>query len=254
MSIVLDENAWAGEAIRTKTLGKKPFETLYRVARFYMDNGKSKNETRLLLDKFLIQCNPTASLPKWSVTLDNAIKRASACEAVKIPYITVTDVELDTIKEIKGVQLQRLAFTLLCLAKYYMTINPKTDGWVSMPDNEIMHMANINTSHVRQDCMYNTLYELGLIQLPRRVDSTSVRVCFIADGNEVFRVDNLANLGYQFMMLNGDKNYYKCANCGKVVKRKHSASIGGRPPKYCQECSVKIRMRQNINSVMRLRI
>lgn len=254
MSIILDENAWAEEAIKTKSLGKKPFETLYRVARFYMDSGKSKNETRLLLDKFLIQCNPTASLPKWSDTLDNAIKRASRYSAVKIPYISVTDKEMEIINGIKGVQLQRLAFTLLCIAKYSIVVNPKSDGWVTTPENEIMRMANINTSNARQNYMYNTLYEMGLIQLPRRVDSTSVKVCFITDGDEALRVDNFTNLGYQFMINTGDKNYYKCSHCGKVVKKRQSFTTGGRPPKYCQECAVKIRMQQNINSVMRLRV
>ena len=35
MSIVLKENDWAEKMIQSKSLGKKPSETLRRVARYY---------------------------------------------------------------------------------------------------------------------------------------------------------------------------------------------------------------------------
>ena len=37
MSVVLRENDWAASMIQANSLGKKPSETLRRVARFYMD-------------------------------------------------------------------------------------------------------------------------------------------------------------------------------------------------------------------------
>lgn len=253
MSIVLDENLWAENAIKARSLGKKPFETLYRVARYYMDEGYTKKETRSMLDKFLIQCNPTASLPKWADSIDNAMRRATKYTAVKIDSIDITVPEIEIIKSIKGIQLQRLAFTLLCVAKYNLIVNPKTNGWITTPDNEIMRMSNINTSHIRQNYMYNTLFSIGMIKLPRRVDSTSVQICFMRDGDTAMSVSDFTNLGYQYMMYCGDKNYYRCQNCGHVVKKKTAQEKGGRPPKYCPECAAKIRIRQNINSVMRLR-
>lgn len=254
MSIVLDENAFAESAIKTKTLGKKPFETLYRVARYYLDSGHSKTETRKLLDSFLIQCNSLASLPKWSDTLDTALKRAVRYEAVKIEHIDITVGEIETIRSISSIQLQRLAFTLLCLAKYWKIVNPNSNGWVINPDNEIMRMANINTSHVRQNMMYNTLFEMGLIKLPKKVDSTSVQVCFEAPGENAISITDFVNLGYQYMMYCGNKNYFRCQNCGCVVKKPKSSNNSGRPPKWCASCAAEIRMKQNINSVMRVRL
>ena len=39
MNIILNENEWAENMIKTKSLGKDPFETICRVARYYIDNN-----------------------------------------------------------------------------------------------------------------------------------------------------------------------------------------------------------------------
>ena len=67
MSIVLNEHYAAEEAIKNKSLGKKPSETLGRIARYYIDeyNITDKKAIRKKLDSFLLQCDPTASIPKW---------------------------------------------------------------------------------------------------------------------------------------------------------------------------------------------
>ena len=231
MSIVLRENDWAAMMVKGCTLGKKPSETLRRVARYYMDTcGTSPEVTRKKLDLFLLQCDPTASIPKWSAALDYEMKRIDSLE-------------------IK--QHRRLAFTLLCLSKYWGMVTGKHDGWVNSKDNEIMAMANIRTSIKRQSAMYGTLNELGMIQFSRKVDNTNVRVCFAEDGKEVMRITDLRNLGYQYLMYHGEP-YFTCPNCGITTK----VANGGnkRNQKYCQECASILRMQQNIDSVMRCRV
>jgi len=42
MNIILKENEWAEKMIQDRSLGKKPYQTLYRVARYYLDSGYSK--------------------------------------------------------------------------------------------------------------------------------------------------------------------------------------------------------------------
>lgn len=250
MSIVLKENEWAEKMIQSRTLGKKPSETLYRVARYYMDNGYSKKEARNKLDAFLIQCEPTSSLPKWSDALDYATNRASKYEAINIDYIEITKPEMDKIDALSGKQIQRLAFTLLCLAKYWQVVIPNGDYWINNKDNEIMSMANINTSIKRQGLMYWTLREAGMIQFSRKVDNTNVRVCFVEDGEVVCRVSDFRNLGYQYLKYHGEP-YIECQNCGITTKINDPAK--GRKQKYCKTCATEIAVQQRVNSVMRQR-
>ena len=97
MSIVLNEHDWAEEMIRSRSLGKKPSETLCRVARYYIDKEYSKKDVRKILDAFLLQCDPVASLPKWANTIDYALARALKYEAIQIDKIDITDAELEII-------------------------------------------------------------------------------------------------------------------------------------------------------------
>lgn len=250
MTIVLNEHEWAREKIKSKSLGSKPFETLSRVAKYYIDQDYSKRETRGMLDTFLLQCEPDASLPKWSDTLDHAVARALKYDAINIDSIDITKPEMDRIDALEGKQVRRLAFTLLCLAKYWNIINPQSNCWVNSKDSEIMHMANINTSIKRQSLMYFNLNEAGMIQFSKKVDNTNVRVCFIEPGDTVMTITDLRNLGYQYLKYHGEP-YFECQNCGITVKKNDNCV--GRKPKYCKDCAVEIHMQQTVNAVMRQR-
>lgn len=252
--IVLNEHEWAEEMIAARSLGKKPFETLYRIARYYIDNGIPKGQVRKMLDMFLIQCDPTASIPKWTATMDAAMARALKYDAVDIKSIDITQPELDRINMLDGKQIKRLAFTLLCLAKYWDNISKNKDHWVNNKDCDIMRMANINTSIKRQSLMYFNLNAAGLIQFSKKVDNTNVRVCFIQDGEPVIHITDFRNLGYQYLKYLGEP-YFECGNCGITTKYDHPNNKNSRwKQKYCKTCAAEIDMQQRVNSVMRLRM
>lgn len=123
MSIVLNEYEWAERMINNHDLGKHPVETLNRVAKYYFANQYSKQEIRKMLDTFLIQCDPSASLPGWSDVLDKITKNVDKYRIIKMDgvdiYGLVTDsdisaIELDTSldyteKEEAKSQLEHLA-------------------------------------------------------------------------------------------------------------------------------------------------
>lgn len=251
--IVLNEHEWAEEMIASRSLGKKPSETLSRVSRYYIDNGIPKNQVRKMMDIFLIQCEPTASVPKWADTIDAALSRALKYEAVSIKSIDITKPEMEKIDSLDGKQVRRLAFTLLCLAKYWDTISRSKEHWVNNKDCDIMRMANINTSIKRQSLMYHNLNAAGMIQFSRKVDNTNVRVCFMEDGEVVLSVTDFRNLGYQYLMYHGEP-YFECSNCGITTKIKNTgAGRAGRKQKYCSACANEIAIQQSVNAVMRFK-
>ena len=254
MSIVLNELEWAKNTIDSKSLGSKPTETLSRVAKYYFYKGKSKPETRDLLEKFIISCDPYISTVKWSDTLDNVVKYASKRPLLMIKSIVITQPEIEAIRTIKGAQTQRLAFTLLCIAKYNFVAGNNSEYWVSTPDVDIMKMANIKTSIKRQSMMFATLRDMGFIYFSKRVDNLSVRVMFVHDGAKAIEIKDFRNLGYQYMnYIDNSGKYFICENCG-ITSKENSSDHRGRKKKYCNECAVKIRIQQNINSVMRSRL
>jgi hypothetical protein len=251
MSIILNEYEWAERAIKEKLLGKKPYETLSRVAKYYTYKNYTRREVRRLLDEFLLQCEPSVSLVTWSDTLDSAAKSAVKYPLVMIDSIDITKPEMARIATLPGKPIRRLAFTLLCIAKYMHKVSENTNYWVTTPDNEIMKMANISTSIKRQSSMFGQLKDEGMIRFSKQIDNLSVQVLFAEPGDTVLRITDFRNLGYQYMKYLGDP-YFECSNCGLTDKIKNPSS--GRPPKYCPQCAAEIRTRQNVNSVMRRRV
>lgn len=236
MSVILNENEWAANMINNKSLGKKPFETLRLVARYYLDKGYKPGDVRKMLDSFLVTCDPSASLSRWSDVIDAALHKAKQNLAVAIDHIDITEPEMNRILAIESKQGQRLAFTLLCLAKYWLIVTPRADGWVNSKDSEIMSMANIKTSIKRQSAIYHTLNNLGLIQFSKRVDNTNVKVCFIEPGKTVLSITDFRNLGNQFNNYCGVPGYIKCSVCGIMIKKT------GRQQKYCKSCATEMQI------------
>lgn len=250
MSIVLNEKDWAIDMVSRSDIGKKPSETLRRVARMYIDDGFKIDAVRRKLSEFIIRCDPNTNPFSWDDAITRAVASAQKYQAIHIDKVSISKSEISKIDALSGKQVRRLAFTLLCLAKYWNSVRHTDDCWVNNKDNEIMQMANISTSIKRQSMMYHTLKESGMIQFSKMVDNTNVKVCFCDNGTPVMTITDFRNLGYQYLMYHGEP-YFVCQNCGTTTKMsdKHNA----RRQKYCKECAIEIAVQQRINSVMRQR-
>ena len=250
MSIVLNEYEWAERMVNNHELGKKPIETLSRVAKYYYENKYSKKEVRKLLDSFLTQCDPSASLVHWSDTLDKVAKNVGKFPLIRLDGVNITHKELERIETLGGKQVRRLAFTLLCVAKYWDAVSESNNHWVNSPDKEIMQMANINTSIKRQSLMFSELRDAGFIKFSKKIDNLNVQVLFIEPGETAIHIQDFRNIGYQYLKYYGDP-YFDCVNCGITVKIQEPAR--GRRQKYCPSCAVELHTKQKVDSVMRRR-
>lgn len=251
MGIVLDECEWAKNAITTKDMGKKPLETLTRVAKYYYSCGYDEENVLRLLELFVAQCNPNTPIIRWEDTLDRVVKFAPKYSIIKIDKVDVSESELEVIDKLKGRQLKRLAFALLCVAKYWDLMSSSNNHWVNSDDREIMQMANINTSIRRQSEMYAELRRLGLIKFSKKVDNLNVQVLFTDnDSPTAMEIRDYRNLGYQYLRRCGYP-YFVCANCGITVKCNNPNK--GRKQKYCPSCANELHTRQKVDAVMRKR-
>jgi hypothetical protein len=176
--------------------------------------------------------------------------------AINIRHIAISRKEMDLVDGLEpdcGKRACRLAFTLLCLAKYWDVANCSEKHWVNSKDSDIMRMANINTSIRQQSQLYHSLSEHDIIQFSRKVDNTSVRYCGICGGDPVLLITDLRNLGYQYLRYHGGP-YFECRNCGITTKYNcPSNPVVVASQIYCKECAIKVRIQQNVNAVMRIR-
>lgn len=248
MSIILNEKEWAENAIANRELGPKPTETLIRVAKYYHQiEGYSKAEVAKKLDEFILQCDPDAVLVKWSSVVSRVARSADKYSIIQLDGVDITEAELEAIGKLESVQFKRLAFTLLCVAKYWDAAQPQNNGWTNIDDREIMNLANINTSTQRQSLMFYEMKKRGLIRFGRRVDSLNIQVCFIERQSPVkIHITDFRNLGNQYMQYIGEP-YFQCTQCGLTVRKKTNSQ------KYCTSCASEIYVKQSVESIMRRR-
>lgn len=226
----MNENDYAREALESHMLGDNPTATLGMIARMYRSEGYDKRAIRRALEEHLLRADPDIILPFWSKSLERVVNDSDKRKPVEIDRIAITENELARIKMINGIQAQRVAFTLLCLAKYWDVRFDTNTHVVHTPHADVFALANIATSLERRCKIIRDLKESGLLSYRKYFTDLRVTVNYIEEGHIAMYITDLRNLGYQYMALSGG-NYMECESCGKTIPRKTNNQ------KFCKECA-----------------
>ena len=184
---------------------------------------------------------PFLVLPKWQRTVDKIVSKAKGKGIIEIEYVGITEKELAEIAKLRKESLKKLAFTLLCIAKYFNTIRPENNSWVNTPDKDVFRMSDIRTLDCkRQQQLIRELYLLGLIGYSKVVDNVNLQVLFVdAETEPVLHIYQFDDLGYQYLEYVGDPSIVHCKCCGKLIKKTSCRKD------YCDECAVEARKSSN---------
>lgn len=247
--IILNEKEWAKEAIDSLSLGRKPFDTIVLVAKYFKAEGYKKHEVRRKVEDFMIRCNPRLSLVLWEDSITAAVNIAERSPLICLNGVSVTEPEMKKIEALDSKLQERVMFTLVCLAKYGNAINAKNGNWVNTGQKTIFQLANVTLSSKRQSLMINDLWCAEYIGYNRKVDNTSLNVKILEEGETAIFVDDFRNLGNQYMRYHGG-SYFECEGCGLVLKETNPSAH----QKYCNECADAIKAARDAdrNYVMRI--
>lgn len=233
--IVLNEKEYAEECLKNKTIDDKPFYTLSILAKYYYYcfGYRKKKITELLID-FMEKAYPRYSCNKamWDENIEKIAKNVGKYTLYEIDGVWITKAELETIENIKNKVLERLAFTLLCLAKLSNIKNPNNTGWVNNDAKEIFTLARISCSVSNRYERLGELHQLSLLEFPKRIDNLSCRVTYINDDSEkILFVSDFRELGYEYLKYKGE-NFIRCRECGILIRNNKAGT-----KKYCSKCS-----------------
>lgn len=236
--IILNERTWVQSALANNVMGDKPGEALMRVARYYHDVGYKRREIERLLEEFMLRCDPSVCIYKWSSWISRCAATAEKYHLVEVCGVGLAADEMQVVQNSGGCMAQRLLFTLMCLAKYGNAVNPRNKNWVNRSPREIFALANIKLTTNRQSLMINDLWQAGYVGYSGIVDNINLNVkCISSDSSKpVIFITDFRNLGNQYRRFCGE-DYIECQHCGIVIKR-----TSGRQ-KYCSECAAEINIR-----------
>ena len=217
-----------------------PIHNVYLLSRYYYAQGMRQKEVLEKIEDYLRQF-PFLVLPKWQQTVDKIVAKAKGKGLIEIEYVGITEKELAEIAKLRKESLKKLAFTLLCIAKYFNTIRPENSSWVNTPDKDVFRMADIRTlDSKRQQRLIRELHLLGMVGYSKVVDNVNLRVLFVDTETEpVLRIYQFDDLGYQYLECIGDPSIVHCKCCGKLIKKTSCRKD------YCDECAVEARKSSN---------
>lgn len=221
---------------------KKPSEALSVISRYLYSNGYNSREISRYLESYILKTIKDASIPKWQITIDRYANTASKYPLIEVESIPISKSELEVISKLNSKPLKRLAFTLLCIAKFYNISNPNNNNWVNRTDKEIFKLANIQVPTIKQSLMMNDLYTAGLIGYSKIVDNININVKFIDNSSDIaLYIFDFRNLGYQYLKLEGDSTFIECESCGLIIKKTSNRT------KYCKDCAIDINRKRAVN-------
>lgn len=237
----MNEKTYVEEILKEKKIDPaKTFIFLAMYARYlYHEQGMKKSEIVVTLNDFMKENYPRYNPVDWVNYIERFANKAGKHPLCKCDGIWITENELKTISEIGNKVLERLAFTILCLAKFNNFRNPNSNNWISYSNGEIYSMACINTTAFDKDIKFYQLRELGLVEYAKRVDNLSLQILYVDDESEKkLFVKDFRKLGYEWRLYKGEK-YIRCADCGVLVKRTSNRT------KYCKDCAKITKNEQN---------
>lgn len=236
--VLLNEREYAEQCIRNNDIGENPKETLQVLARYYYYVcGYKPKKIESTLNDFIELTYPrySASKQDWIDTIKDISKHVRKYELFESDGVWVTERELEKIKKLKNTVLEKLVFTMLCLAKYHNQRKDTNNNWVNTEIKEIYDMAGINCSMRQRAQRIGKLIKKGYIRYAEKIDNLNMQILFMDDTNDKhLLIYDFRELGNEYLLYNGG-NYIRCAECGRLVKNN---KYGNR--KYCSTCAAYV--------------
>lgn len=233
--IILNELEYADSCIKNNDMGENPYTTLSILSKYYYHHlGYKKKQIILELTEFIAKNYPKYQLNKsnWDESIEKLASNAKKFQLHEIDGVWITKAEMQSIQNIHNKVLERLTFTMLCLAKLAIRKNGNANGWINEDAKTIFSLARVSGSVLDRNIRIGQLADIGILELPKKNDSLSVRLTIVDDesDNELF-VHDFRELGYEYLKYCG-QNIIRCSECGILIRGNKAGT-----KRYCSACA-----------------
>lgn len=255
LGLIVNEKELCEKALLENKIEEKPMKIIRLIIKKYLSEGLSKEEIHIKVNDFLEKVyKDKFNRSYWKKVIDGAIGtvlKYNNYELMNIEKVYIYDEELDIIKSLNDIKLEKLAFILLVYAKINKIINPLSDGRININLNSIFEEAKTK----KEKILLHRLVELKyLLTTTTTCDSTTIKINYMKnDGNIGIIVDNLKDRNAITYYLEHRLGYkYKTCEvkgCGKRFKLKSLNS----PQMYCNKCAKEIKKEMNKENMRKYR-
>lgn len=237
MTVVLNELKQAKQILSDGEIGNKPSATLFLLGRYYRNvEGLDKNKTAEKLNEFMQKYYANYNSASWEGMIESIAAKSSKYPLREIDRIFISKRELDTIRKIKNLKYEKLAFTMLCFAKLYDAVSAQNHGWINTKIPEVFRSAGVTVKHRNDKFLYlNDLYTRGLISFSKSNTNLNLHVNFIDGHSESeLSIDDFRELGNEYLQYIGKGTFLRCNKCRVLVRKTSNNQM------YCKSCAKRI--------------
>jgi hypothetical protein len=224
--IIFDEKKFAENMI------KKGFQTKHKninelniLSKYYFSMGMEIDEVKEQIIKFCEKHVEYFNMDEWYKVINKTIEIAQKGKLVTGKVVSITEEELNQIKEIDKINEQKLTFVMLVLYKFY----DYKKFEISVEDLYRLCKLNINSQTKLKLLQSLTSKELIDITMGGK------RWVKFADkkGKSVISIANFEDFIFEYLNYIGEEGFGECNECNKAIK------IRGKNHKMCSTCLEK---------------
>lgn len=235
-------------------------------------DGKNANEHMLLLAKYNFYVNHMNESENYhsivdymhkywclfveadyQMKIEEYVKNASKYPFKDIESIKITKKELDFIEKLDNIRLEKIAFVLLCIAKYECYYHDEPKYWISWSLNNIAKLARVHVTKDENRQLFRELVLNDVIESNSSGVNLYEHILFVSHDKDDSVVLELSEtdykeLAYTYLFYkNGFSGYVHCEKCYRLVKQKSNRQ------KFCDECAEKNEQENARNRVRKYR-
>lgn len=192
-------------------------------AKYLFYKGFNEYEVKAELTKFCFDHIPLFRYEDNFNIINKTIQLAKNSKLIHDINIYIYQQEIEEIKQLEPMSLQKVAFAMLMIFKFYNHKNFK------MTRKDIFEIARVRVQHSRQ---IEIMHELNMLDIIG-IDSYSRRYSNIAvkDGDIAIKITTIENGVLEYLAFTKDDCGAFCCICGR--------KIGNKLGRYCSKCSVR---------------
>jgi len=243
-NFILNEKEYVLKSLNDGTYTAGLRKTLDLLAQYYYQYcGFRKVKITKLLLEFLEKNYPpyAKNTRQWEATCEKIARHTGGKNLLEIDGVTITENELNVIKNIQNKTNARLAFTMLCIAKLNDAKNPKNNGWLNLDSKTIFECARVSGTRKQRDLRIADMLDSHLIEIPQRTNKVNIRVAFMDETtteNQGMFVSDFRELGLQYRKNVLKENIGICKNCGKYFTYKEACAME-KASRICPDCIIE---------------
>ena len=221
-------------------LPSKPSKVIRMIIKNMIINNNSDNDIKELVSK-LLEKNYGKNYNKnyWSKYIDSTIKSLKKKEnkMIDVDKVNIYKEELETIKSLNDIRLEKLAFILLVYCKINKQVNPLINNKINIALTNILFESLIKRDD-NSKILLNKLYKKEFIHQGNSCDGTAIQILYIRNEGEIeFTIDDLRD--YQpitwYLEYRQGIKYKKCEKCGKRFEVKSNKNTSQKKCFTCQK-------------------